>query len=64
MWLAQALLASRQLAGAIEADQDFYRGKLQACRYFVRWELPKVEQQLELLASIDTTTLDMRDAWF
>ncbi|MYN18018.1 acyl-CoA dehydrogenase [Rugamonas sp. FT107W] len=60
IWLQQALLA----AAALDEDADFYRGKLQACRYFFRWELPKVEQQLELLASIDTTTLDMRDAWF
>ena len=61
IWLQQGLLAAAALEGG---DADFYRGKLQACRYFFRWELPKVEQQLELLASIDTTTLDMRDAWF
>ena len=64
MWLEQALLASRQLAAAAAPDAHFYRGKLQACRYFFRWELPKVQPQLELLASIDTTTLDMQDAWF
>jgi alkylation response protein AidB-like acyl-CoA dehydrogenase len=64
MWLEQALLAARQLDAAPEADQDFYRGKLQACRYFFKWELPKVQPQLDLLASIDTTTLDMQDAWF
>ncbi|MHA4871674.1 acyl-CoA dehydrogenase [Duganella sp. PWIR1] len=63
IWLQQALLAAASLEQA-GADQDFYRGKLQACRYFFRWELPKVGPQLELLASIDTTTLDMRDAWF
>jgi butyryl-CoA dehydrogenase len=63
IWLQQALLAAASL-DPDSADADFYRGKLQACRYFFRWELPKVEQQLELLASIDTTTLDMRDAWF
>jgi butyryl-CoA dehydrogenase len=61
IWLQQALLAASALDGG---DHDFYRGKLQACRYFFRWELPKVAPQLELLASIDTTTLDMRDAWF
>jgi butyryl-CoA dehydrogenase len=61
IWLQQALLAASALDGG---DHDFYRGKLQACRYFFRWELPKVEPQLELLASIDTTTLDMQDAWF
>jgi hypothetical protein len=64
MWLEQALLASTRLAGAAGPDQDFYRGKLQACRYFFRWELPKVQAQFDLLASIDTTTLDMQDSWF
>jgi len=61
IWLQQALLAAASLQ---KADEDFYRGKLQACRYFFRWELPKIGPQLELLASIDTTTLDMQDAWF
>ncbi|MES2257225.1 MAG: acyl-CoA dehydrogenase [Pseudomonadota bacterium] len=65
IWLEQALVAERKLAaGAAGDDADFYRGKLQACRYFFRWELPKVQQQLDLLESIDTTTLDMQDAWF
>ncbi len=64
MWLEQALVAARALPGAVGDDSNFYLGKLQACRYFFRWELPKVEQQLALLASIDTTTLDMQDAWF
>jgi hypothetical protein len=45
-------------------EDDFYRGKLQACRYFFHWELPKSAQQLDLLETIDTTTLDMQDAWF
>jgi len=64
IWLEQGLLAARALPEAGEADGDFYRGKLQACRYFFRWELTKVGPQLDLLQSIDTTTLDMRDAWF
>ncbi|MYM28409.1 acyl-CoA dehydrogenase [Duganella sp. CY15W] len=61
IWLQQALVAAASLGAN---DADFYHGKLQACRYFFRWELPKVGPQLELLASIDTTTLDMKDAWF
>ncbi len=64
MWLEQALVATQGLTGAHGDDANFYNGKLQACRYFFHWELPKVQQQLELLASIDTTTLDMQDAWF
>ena len=63
IWLQQAQVAARKL-GTESVDLDFYRGKLQACRYFYNWELPKVEAQLKLLASIDTTTLDMQDAWF
>ena len=59
MWLEQALVAVRS-----DGQDDFYRGKLQACRYFFNWELPKSAQQLDLLETIDTTTLDMQDAWF
>ncbi len=62
IWLEQALVAQAALATAQEPD--FYRGKLQACQYFFHWELPKVQQQFTLLASIDTTTLDMQDGWF
>ncbi|HEY8609508.1 MAG TPA: acyl-CoA dehydrogenase [Noviherbaspirillum sp.] len=60
LWLQQALLC----VGRNGHDADFYRGKLQACAYFFKWELPKVHTQLDLLESIDTTTLDMQDAWF
>ncbi|RZI42803.1 acyl-CoA dehydrogenase [Herbaspirillum sp. HC18] len=60
IWLEQALLC----VGKAGHDADFYRGKLQACTYFFNWELPKVQPQLDLLESIDTTTLDMQDAWF
>ncbi|EGF30781.1 putative acyl-CoA dehydrogenase [Oxalobacteraceae bacterium IMCC9480] len=61
IWLEQALLA---VAKDSSHDADFYRGKLQACLYFYQWELPKIDAQLDLLASLDTTTLDMQDAWF
>ena len=57
IWLEQALTAHGH-------DGDFYDGKRSAARYFFRWELPKVTAQLDLLASLDRTTLDMQDAWF
>ena len=60
VWLEQALLA----VGKSGHDANFYQGKLQACAYFFNWELPKTGPQLDLLESIDTTTLDMQDAWF
>ena len=57
LWLEQLLALG-------ETRDDFAEGKRQACRYFFRWELPKTSPQFDLLASRDTTTLDMRDAWF
>ena len=60
IWLEQALAA----VGKGGHDEDFYRGKRQACAYFFNWELPKILPQLDLLESIDTTTLEMQDAWF
>ncbi|MGZ8319377.1 MAG: acyl-CoA dehydrogenase [Telluria sp.] len=64
IWLEQAMVAAQRLAHAGDSDKDFYHGKLQACRYFFNWELPKTGPQLDPLASIDTTALDMQDAWF
>jgi acyl-CoA dehydrogenase len=62
-WLEQAMVAHAAVP-ATDADRDFYAGKLQAARYFFRWELPRIGPMLDLLDSIDTTTLDMKDAWF
>jgi len=63
MWLRQALAATRALGRASGADADFYRGKLAACRYFFRWELPRVAPQLTLLDSLDSTCLEAEPAW-
>lgn len=60
LWLEQAIAAR----SAASRDPDFYAGKLQAFRYFFRFELPKTDAQLDLLATLDTTTLDMQDRWF
>ena len=57
IWLEQAV-ATRGREGS------FYDGKRSATAFFFRWELPKVNAQLDLLASLDRTTLDMRDDWF
>jgi butyryl-CoA dehydrogenase len=61
IWLELSLAAS---AAWDESRSDFLHGKWQACRYFYLYELPKVDAQLALLESLDTTTLDMQDAWF
>jgi butyryl-CoA dehydrogenase len=63
-WLAQALVAEAALADAGAADADFYRGKLAACRFFFRYELPRVEPALRLLRALDDTALAIPDAGF
>jgi butyryl-CoA dehydrogenase len=56
LWLDQVLALG-------DRDDDFARGKRAACRYFLRHELPRVGPQLDLLASLDRTTLDTDPAW-
>jgi alkylation response protein AidB-like acyl-CoA dehydrogenase len=57
VWLEQWLAAEGK-------PGEFYDGKRQAARYFYRYELPRTQPQLDLLASLDRTTLDMADGWF
>ncbi|WP_288432862.1 acyl-CoA dehydrogenase [uncultured Deinococcus sp.] len=64
MWLRQAAAAARALPGARGDDEGFYRGKLQAARFFAVYELPKVRAHAELLASADPTTHEMQGDWF
>jgi butyryl-CoA dehydrogenase len=64
IWLRQAVLAQHSLASAQGDDKAFYQGKLQACQFFFRYELPKTAAQNELLRQIDPTCLEMCDEWF
>ncbi|SDP71690.1 acyl-CoA dehydrogenase [Desulforhopalus singaporensis] len=64
MWLRQAVVASRQIESASASNRSFYMGKLQACGYFFRWELPKIQYQSRILRDMDRTCLDMKDEWF
>ncbi|MFT4086727.1 MAG: acyl-CoA dehydrogenase [Gordonia sp. (in: high G+C Gram-positive bacteria)] len=57
MWLEQLLAVGDRIG-------DFYDGKRAAARYFYVFELPKTGPQLDLLASLDRTTLDTDPAWF
>jgi alkylation response protein AidB-like acyl-CoA dehydrogenase len=57
MWLAQYLVVG-------EREDDFYEGKRQAARYFFAYELPRTGPQLDVLAALDRTTVDMRTQWF
>jgi alkylation response protein AidB-like acyl-CoA dehydrogenase len=59
IWLQQALAAQHAQAGASTGDRAFYEGKLRACRYFFRYELPKAATQAQQLMSLDDTCLTM-----
>ena len=63
-WLEQAIRAEEGLAKGNAADADFYKGKLQAARYFLTWEVPGCHHELALLEARDDTCLAMKDAWF
>ncbi len=57
VWLAQVVAVAGR-------DDDFAQGKRAAARYFLRHELPRTGPQFALLASLDRTTLDMREQWY
>lgn len=64
LWLRQGIRALAGLSGDGEQTADFYEGKLKACDYFARYELPSVLHTAELLKAVDTTALNMADEEF
>jgi len=65
VWLKQGVVAAAGLADASHiADENFYRGKLQAMRYFFRYELPEINAWANLLMALDDTTYTMQADWF
>jgi butyryl-CoA dehydrogenase len=63
-WLQSALIAVRALPAASASDQDFYQGKLQACRFYFATELPQIELAAKLVADAEGSAFAMDDAWF
>jgi alkylation response protein AidB-like acyl-CoA dehydrogenase len=63
IWLEQAICAARTHA-INDVEERFYAGKKQACIYFFQHELPQARTQLALLATLDTSALDMQQDWF
>ena len=59
---AQAKPSSTQ--AAMPLDSTFAQGKLQACRYFYAYELPKIDAWLGVVASRSAICREMQDAWF
>ncbi|WP_159819971.1 acyl-CoA dehydrogenase [Colwellia sp. 20A7] len=65
LWLKQGIVASEALSKQQhQADEDFYNGKLQALQYFYRFELPEITLWSNILCTGDSTTYDMKVAWF
>jgi len=66
LWLRQAAVAQAALETAPpgEAEIRFYRGKLQACRYFSLHELPLAVTRLGLCESLQSVPLDTPAALF
>ena len=64
-WLREAAAAHAALnAGAAGADVPCYEGKVATARYFFKHELVKTRAQADLLASFETSTLDMAPGYF
>ena len=65
LWLDMANKAVAKFQQSnLEEDQNFMAGKLQAAQYFIRWELPEIEHQAQLLNELDDTCLNMQESWF
>ena len=66
IWLQQALVAVNALdePDVSASDSNFYRGKLQAARFYLEWELPEIGPQASLLMELNSICYDMQDSWF
>ena len=71
IWLEVALAVTLAAQGkpsttqpAMPLSSAFAQGKLQACRYFYAYELPKIDAWLGVVASRSAICRDMQDAWF
>ena len=61
--LVVAWLWLEQLLAVGDSEGPFYDGKRAAARYFFRFELPTIGPKLDLLESLDRTTLDLDPDW-
>jgi butyryl-CoA dehydrogenase len=61
IWLDVALCAQARLA---DGDRNRLQGLLAACRYFFRYELPRVPAWLKVVETRDDTCRTMPEEWF
>ena len=65
VWLKQGIVAAKALQNdPHESDVNFYNGKLQALKYFFRFELPEINVWAKILCDLDDTTHEMQEDWF
>ena len=61
MWLDVATCVASQPSAP---TRDLHQGQLAACRYFFRYELPRVPAWLAVVETRDDTCRQMNEAWF
>jgi butyryl-CoA dehydrogenase len=64
-WLMQAQVAGKALETAeLASDKNFYEGKIYTCKYFFRYELPRIEALAQTLLDGDRLTVSAQTPIF
>jgi len=64
MWLKQAVAAEQGLTVNNSNDNAFYSGKLAACKFFYKYELPKAIAKFDLVSELDDTCFNLHAEQF
>ena len=65
IWIRQASKAEQLLSMTQDIEQqNFYKGKLQAAKYFIDWELPLIDRDIAILNNNNAVCTDMQADWF
>lgn len=65
MWIRQANAAEQALQSTTDENKaNFYKGKIQAAKYYIDWELPLINRDLTLLTDNNDVCASMQADWF
>ncbi|SNT70008.1 acyl-CoA dehydrogenase [Psychrobacter sp. LV10R520-6] len=65
IWIRQASKAEQLLSDTQDNEkQNFYKGKIQAAKYFIDWELPTIKRDIAILTNTNSVCTDMQADWF